>query len=45
MERTSQSLGSFEATKKIIELIIGLLKKKEDKENIGHWLVARTNSE
>jgi UDP-N-acetylglucosamine--N-acetylmuramyl-(pentapeptide) pyrophosphoryl-undecaprenol N-acetylglucosamine transferase len=28
MERTSQSLGSFDATKKVIELIIGLLKKK-----------------
>jgi UDP-N-acetylglucosamine--N-acetylmuramyl-(pentapeptide) pyrophosphoryl-undecaprenol N-acetylglucosamine transferase len=28
MERTSQSLGSSDATKKIIELIMGLLKKK-----------------
>ncbi|UCH82203.1 MAG: undecaprenyldiphospho-muramoylpentapeptide beta-N-acetylglucosaminyltransferase [Nitrospiraceae bacterium] len=28
MERTSQSLGSSEATKKIVELIKGLLKKK-----------------
>ncbi len=28
MERTSQSLGSSEATKKVIELMMGLLKKK-----------------
>ena len=45
MERTSQSLGSYEATKKIIDLIVGLLKKKEDNEGIGHWLLARPDSE
>ncbi len=44
MERTSQSLGSFEATNKIIDLIIGLLKKKEDKNDIGHWLLARSDN-
>lgn len=44
MERTSRSLGSSDATKKVSELIIGHLKKKGDEETIGHWLLSRTDN-
>ena len=44
MERTCQSLGSFEATNKILDLIMGLLKKKGDKEILGHWLLAQSDN-
>ena len=38
MARISKSLGSREATEKVIELIKGLFKKKRGKEMIGHKL-------
>lgn len=38
MERISKSIGSREATGKVIELIMGLFKKKRGKEVIGHKL-------
>ena len=39
MERTSKSLGSSEAAKKIVELMVGLLKKKGDKSGVQHMRV------
>jgi UDP-N-acetylglucosamine--N-acetylmuramyl-(pentapeptide) pyrophosphoryl-undecaprenol N-acetylglucosamine transferase len=44
MERISKSLGSREATRKIIELINALLKKKRGKEVIGYRLLVKTNN-
>ena len=45
MERTSKSLGSPDATKKVIELAEGLLKKKGGKNVTGFRLLAGSNNE
>ncbi len=45
MERTSKSLGSPDATKKVVELAEGLLKKKGGKNVTGFRLLAGSNNE
>lgn len=44
MERISKSIGSREATKKVVELITGLLKKKGDENVIGYRVSVNTNN-
>ena len=44
MERTSKSLGSCEATRKIIELMMGLLKKKRTQSTEHrHQMIRKIN--
>ena len=45
MERTSKSLGSPDATKKVVELAEGLLKKKGGKNVTGFRLLAESNND
>ena len=45
MERTSKSLGSPDATKKVVDLAEGLLKKKGGKNVTGFRLLAESNND